>query len=104
MINAICKLDSKLSAEIENILFEIAPSNWSITKNRKTKISTLSGNFNNTVEAQEACLDLKSFISKEIDFIFVELSESSWKTPTGFISKSGDINILHSSLSGKKKP
>ena len=38
MISAICKLDSKLNAEVENILFEIAPSNWSIAKNRKTKI------------------------------------------------------------------
>ena len=79
MISAICKLDSKLNAEVENILFEIAPSKWSIAKNRKTKISTLSGNFNNIVEATDASLLLQSYIGKKIDFIFEELSEGSWK-------------------------
>lgn len=79
MISANCKLDPQLNAEVENILFEIAPSNWSIAKNRKTKISTLSGNFNNIVEANNASMLLQSYISKEIDFIFEELSDSSWK-------------------------
>ena len=79
MISATCKLDQQLNAEVENILFEIAPSNWSIAKNRKTKISTLSGNFNNIVEATDASLLLQSYIGKKIDFIFEELSEGSWK-------------------------
>ena len=79
MISANCKLDPQLNAEVENILFEIAPSNWSIAKNRKTKISTLSGNFNNIAEANDASMLLQSYISKEIDFIFEELSDSSWK-------------------------
>ena len=79
MISANCKLDPQLNAEVENILFEIAPSNCSIAKNRKTKISTLSGNFNNIVEANDASMLLQSYLSKEIDFIFEELSDSSWK-------------------------
>ena len=79
MISATCKLDQQLNAEVENILFEIAPSNWSIAKNRKTKISTLSGNFSNIVEANHASMLLQTYMSKEIDFIFEELSDSSWK-------------------------
>ena len=53
MIKASCNLLPKRVREIENVLFEMSPTNWVIITNRNTKASTIEGTFDDETSAYE---------------------------------------------------
>lgn len=79
MYKALVTLPPKSLTEIENILFEIAPSNWVLSLNRKTRILTLEGLFSNEQDAHCGITNFKTFYSGHpIKFSLEKVHNNDW--------------------------
>ena len=79
MIKASCSLLPKRVREIENILFEMSPTNWVIITNRNTKASTLEGTFDDETSACERIEFLNKAFGETIKFSIEKEFKSEWK-------------------------
>ena len=79
MIKASCNLLPKRVREIENVLFEMSPTNWVIITNRNTKASTLEGTFDDETSAYEQIEFLNKAFGETIKFSIEKEFKSGWK-------------------------
>jgi len=79
MIKASCNLLPKRVREIENVLFEMSPTNWVIITNRNTKASTLEGTFDDETSAYEQIEFLNKAFGETFKFSIEKEFKSGWK-------------------------
>ena len=66
MLKVECRLDRSKIRIVENILYEISPTNWVIITNRNTKESKLQGSFIDKNVATEEINKLQNLDRKSV--------------------------------------
>ncbi|MEC8419562.1 MAG: 50S ribosomal protein L11 methyltransferase [Verrucomicrobiota bacterium] len=84
MLKIKVKLHKKFLLEAENILFEIAPSNWMLFSNRKTKDLVLEGIFANKKEADHEIMKFQKEFSGNLDDASISEIDKSWQNAYKF--------------------
>jgi ribosomal protein L11 methyltransferase len=80
MIRVELTLPARDLTAVENILYEIAPSNWVIIINKETRGLTLSGLFSTKGESLREISNLKEYYDGFLsDFIIKEIDNKSWE-------------------------
>ena len=79
MLKVTSDVDQKFLLELEGLLFESAPSPWSLILNRKTKVLTLEGVFENKQEARKEIKKLNELLPFNIDQNKVEDLDEGWQ-------------------------
>ena len=78
MLKIKVKLNKKFILEAENILFEIAPSNWMLFSNRKTKELVLEGIFANKEEADREIIKFQEKFSGNLQDASITDVDNGW--------------------------
>jgi ribosomal protein L11 methyltransferase len=79
MLKVTSVVDQKFLLELEGLLFETAPSPWSLILNRKTKVLILEGVFENKEEVRKEIQKLNELLPFNIDQNKVEDLDESWE-------------------------
>ena len=79
MLKVTSTVDQKFLLELEGLLFESAPSPWSLILNRKTKVLMLEGVFENKEKAQKEIQKINELLPFNIDQNKVEDLDESWQ-------------------------
>lgn len=79
MYKALVTLPPNLLTEVENILYEIAPSNWILSLNRKTRILTLEGLFSDKDDAVCGITNFQNYYTGQtFEFLLEETNDDDW--------------------------
>ena len=78
MLKVECKLDRLKIRIVENILYEISPTNWVIITNRNTKESKLQGNFIDSNVATEEIKKLQNLVGENLPILNETNLEEDW--------------------------
>ena len=79
MLKVTSTVDQTFLLEIEGLLFESAPSSWSLILNRKTKVLMLEGVFESKEKAQKEIQKINELLPLNIDQNKVEDLDESWQ-------------------------
>jgi ribosomal protein L11 methyltransferase len=79
MLKVECKLDRSKIRIVENILYEISPTNWVIITNRNTKESKLQGSFIDKNVATEEINKLQNLLGENLPISSETNLEDDWK-------------------------
>jgi len=79
MLKVECKLDRSKIRIVENILYEISPTNWVIITNRNTKESKLQGSFIDKNVATEEINKLQNHLGENLPISSETNLEDDWK-------------------------
>ena len=79
MLKVECKLDRSKIRIVENILYEISPTNWVIITNRNTKESKLQGNFIDKNVATVEINKLQNLLGENLPISSETNLEDDWK-------------------------
>jgi len=79
MLKVECKLDRSKIRIVENILYEISPTNWVIITNRNTKESKLQGSFIDKNVATEEINKLQNHLGENLPISSERNLEDDWK-------------------------
>ena len=79
MLKVECKLDRSKIRIVENILYEISPTNWVIITNRNTKESKLQGSFIDKNVATEEINKLQNLLGENLPIFSEANLEDDWK-------------------------
>lgn len=78
MLKVECKLDRLKIRIVENILYEISPTNWVIITNRNTKESKLQGNFIDSNVATKEINKLQNLLGENLPIFNETNLEDDW--------------------------
>ncbi|MAH25988.1 MAG: 50S ribosomal protein L11 methyltransferase [Opitutae bacterium] len=79
MLKVSSTVNQKYLLELEGILFEAAPSPWSLILNRKTKILMLEGIFENKEQAEKEIQKINELLPLNIDQNKIGNLDESWE-------------------------
>ena len=79
MLKVSSTVNQKYLLELEGILFEAAPSPWSLILNRKTKVLILEGIFENKEQAEKEIHKLNELLPLNIDQNKIGNLDESWE-------------------------
>ena len=79
MLKVECRLDRSKIRIVENILYEISPTNWVIITNRNTKESKLQGSFIDKNVATEEINKLQNLLGENLPISSETNLEDDWK-------------------------
>lgn len=79
MLKVECKLDRSKIRIVENILYEISPTNWVIITNRNTKESKLQGSFIDKNVATEEINKLQNLLGENLPISSETNLEDDWR-------------------------
>ena len=79
MLKVSATVNQKYLLELEGILFEAAPSPWSLTLNRKTKVLILEGIFENKEQAEKEIHKINELLPLNIDQNKIGNLDESWE-------------------------
>ena len=79
MIKAFAETPSQLVQQLEDYLYEIAPSPWVLIVNYLNGSGSLNGYFDCKDEAQVAIAEIEEFSSTKLRFDFSEIQDRDWK-------------------------
>ena len=79
MLKVSATVNQKYLLELEGILFEAAPSPWSLILNRKTKVLILEGIFENKEQAEKEIHKLNELLPLNIDQNKIGNVDESWE-------------------------
>ena len=79
MIKVCAEIPSELVLQLEDYLYEIAPSPWVLIVNYLNGSGSLNGYFNCPNEAQKAIAEIEMFSPTLLRFDFSEIQDRDWK-------------------------
>ena len=79
MLKVSSTVNQKYLLELEGILFEAAPSPWSLVLNRKTKVLILEGIFENKEQAEKEIHKINGLLPLNLDRNKIENLDESWE-------------------------
>ena len=79
MLKVSATVNQKYLLELEGILFEAAPSPWSLVLNRKTKVLILEGIFENKRQAEKEIQKINELLPLNIDQNKIGNLDQSWE-------------------------
>jgi len=79
MLKVSATVNQKYLLELEGILFEAAPSPWSLVLNRKTKVLILEGIFENKEQAEKEIHKINDLLPLNLDRNKIENLDESWE-------------------------
>lgn len=81
MIKASICCDPDTINQLEDVLYELAPSNWSLVVNRITEKGNLEGFFESKAQALESIDELKTLLAVKLSqtFVIADIPDQDWK-------------------------